>query len=88
MRLPNLLKRYRIGGDIYKCPVCGLLIEIKDDHKNIIGFEINNEIYGLSFVNSVRQGVKLKDASTFPTHPDCIANLVPKLIEKEGKRWD
>jgi hypothetical protein len=84
----GILERFRIGGDVYQCPKCGLLIEIKEDHQNILGFEIDGRIYGISLTAGVKRGMPLKQVRTFPTHPDCIALLLPKQIREKGKRWE
>jgi hypothetical protein len=95
-RLPDILDRYRIGGEIYKCPKCGLLIEIDEEglHKNAIGFEINGVIHAIALKDTFgraslrRKGVPVIDTSKLPTHPDCIWMLIPARIKEEGRKWE
>ena len=86
-KLPSILERFRIGGDIYQCPKCGVLIEIDGDNMHVIGFEIDGKVHGISLVSGKRAGTPLLEVKHFPTHPDCIALLLPKQIREKGRKW-
>ena len=96
--LPSVLERFRIGGEIYKCPKCGLLIEIDVEAgtKNAIGFEIDGKIYGICKARKskkkprvfYRSGIELMFVNKLPTHPDCLWTLIPSQIKQKGKRWE
>ena len=91
-KLPSVLEKFRIGGIIYKCPKCGLLIEVDTERgtKNAIGFEIDGVVYGLckGVGEFTHAGLKLISVNKLPVHPDCIWTLIPKKIVEKGKRWE
>jgi len=94
MRLPELVERFRVGGELIRCPKCGLLVEITEDSKHALGFLINGKFYGLvkasgsSLSNPAyyRAGIPLISVNKLPTHPDCVWTLIPKKIKTEGRR--
>jgi len=84
-----------LGGEVYLCKECGVLIEIAENlDKHIIGVYRNGELHLLGYLmrqdalRRIRWKPRSKDKPTtrFPFHAGCIALFDAVEIKRRGKK--